>query len=64
MASRKATRKSYRKKVPCGGRRTRKQAGGASKWLSHVKKTYAMLKKKSKTASLGDAMKAAKKTYK
>jgi hypothetical protein len=48
-----------------GGRRsTRKQAGGASKWLSHVKKTYAMLKKKSKTASLGDAMKAAKKTYK
>ena len=40
------------------------QAGGAKKWLAHVKSTYAMLKKKNPKASLGDAMKAAKKTYK
>ena len=39
-------------------------AGGAKKWLAHVKSTYAMLKKKNPKASLGDAMKAAKKTYK
>jgi hypothetical protein len=37
-------------------------AGGS--WLAHVKKTYAALKKSRKGASLGDAMKAAKKTYK
>jgi hypothetical protein len=50
-----------------GGARksTRKsQRGGASAWLKHVKKTYAALKKKNRGASLGDAMKAAKKSYK
>jgi hypothetical protein len=40
------------------------KAGGAKKWLAHVKSTYAALKKKNPKASLGDAMKAAKKTYK
>ena len=33
-------------------------------WLSHVKKTYAEMKKKNPKATLSDAMKAAKMTYK
>ena len=35
-----------------------------TKWLAHVKKTYAELKKKNPKATLSDAMKEAKKTYK
>jgi hypothetical protein len=35
-----------------------------SAWLTHVKKTYAALKKKKAGATLSDAMKEAKKTYK
>jgi hypothetical protein len=45
-------------------RKTRKQGGGGSAWLTAVKKAYAKLKKTKKDASLGDAMKEAKKTYK
>jgi hypothetical protein len=33
-------------------------------WLAHVKKTYAELKKKNPKATLSQAMKAAKATYK
>jgi hypothetical protein len=39
-------------------------SGGASAWLKHVKSVYASMKKSKKGASLGDAMKAAKKSYK
>lgn len=35
-----------------------------TKWLTHVKKTYAELKKKNPKATLAQAMKAAKMTYK
>ena len=35
-----------------------------TKWLTHVKKTYAEMKKKNPKATLMDAMKAAKMTYK
>jgi len=62
-----ATRRASRSKRMSGGARksTRKaQRGGASAWLKHVKKTYAAMKKKNRGASLGDAMKAAKKSYK
>lgn len=62
MATRKA-RNMMRKKNN-GSRKTRKQGGGASAWLTAVKKAYAKLKKTRKHASLGDAMKEAKKTYK
>ena len=61
-----ATRRASRGKRMSGGSRKstrRAQSGGASAWLKHVKKVYASLKKKSKDASLGDAMKAAKKSY-
>ena len=58
-----ATRRASRSKRMSGGSR-KSQRGGASAWLKHVKSVYASLKKKSKTASLGDAMKAAKKSYK
>jgi hypothetical protein len=60
-----ATRRASRSRKSRGSRKsTRKsQSGGASKWLAHVKKVYASMKKKSKDASLGDAMKAAKKSY-
>ena len=62
MATRRASRS---KRMSGGAGRSRKsQRGGASAWLKHVKSVYASLKKKSKTASLGDAMKAAKKSYK
>jgi hypothetical protein len=44
------------------GKSSKSMSGGS--WLAHVKKTYAALKKSRKGASLGDAMKAAKKTYK
>jgi len=56
-----------------GGRRSNKNktmrkrksmSGGASAWLKHVKSVYASMKKSKKGASLGDAMKAAKKSYK
>ena len=47
-----------------GSRKTRKQGGGGSAWLTAVKKAYAKLKKTRKDASLSDAMKEAKKTYK
>ena len=61
MATRRATRS---KRMAGGSRKTRKQGGGGSAWLTAVKKAYAKLKKTKKDASLGDAMKEAKKTYK
>ena len=70
MASRRTTRRrkemgGSRKKGMMGySRKTRKQGGGGSAWLTAVKKAYAKLKKTKKDASLGDAMKEAKKTYK
>ncbi len=36
----------------------------ASAWMTAVKEAHAMLKKKNPKATLGDAMKEAKKTYK
>jgi hypothetical protein len=36
----------------------------ASAWLAHVKKVHTEMKKKNSKATLGDAMKEAKKTYK
>jgi len=50
MATRRATRKSGRK----GTRKAK-----ASNWAMMVKKVHMELKKKNKTASLGDAMKEA-----
>ena len=35
-----------------------------SPWVKHVTSTYKEMKKRNKNATLGDAMKAAKKTYK
>ena len=70
MASRRTTRRrkemggSRRKGMMGYSRKTRKQGGGGSAWLTAVKKAYAKLKKTKKDASLGDAMKEAKKTYK
>ena len=45
-------------------RKRKNMMGGASAWLKHVKSVYASMKKSRKGASLGDAMKAAKKSYK
>lgn len=69
MATRRTTRRrkemgGSRRKEMGGSRKTRKQGGGGSAWLTAVKKAYAKLKKTKKDASLGDAMKEAKKTYK
>ena len=36
----------------------------ATAWTKHVKETYDKMKKKNPKATLGDAMKEAKKTYK
>ena len=67
MATRRTTRRrkemggSRRKGMMGYSRKTRKQGGGGSAWLTAVKKAYAKLKKTKKDASLGDAMKEAKK---
>jgi hypothetical protein len=66
MAShtRKAHRKASRKTHPKANRKASRktQAGGKrSAWLKKVMKTYKALKAKNPKATLGDAMKAAKK---
>ena len=66
MYTRKASRTSGGKRSKKNNtmRKRKNMNGGASKWLQHVKKVYASMKKSRKDASLGDAMKAAKKSYK
>lgn len=52
-----------------GGRRrrggkTRKMSSGADKWRQHMMKVYRDMKARNPSTKLGDAMRAAKKTYK
>jgi len=44
--------------------KSRKLSKGASKWNQHMMKVYREMKAKDSSVRLGDAMKAAKKTYK
>ncbi len=49
-----------------GGRRRshgRKMSSGAAKWRDHMMKVYREMKSRNPATKLGDAMRAAKKTY-
>ena len=46
-----------------GKKSTRKLSKGASKWNQHMMKVYREMKARDKSTRLGDAMKAARKTY-
>ncbi len=54
-------RKSGKKNRQAGGKKTRKLSPALREWNEKVKAKYAELKKKNPKATLGDAMKAAKK---
>ncbi len=49
-----------------GGRRrkSRKMSSGADKWRAHMMKVYREMKSRNPATRLGDAMRAAKKSYK
>ncbi len=46
-----------------GGRKSRKLSSGARAWQDHMMKTYREMKARNPNTRLGDAMKAAKKTF-
>lgn len=46
-----------------GGRKSRKLSSGARAWRDHMMKTYREMKARNPNTRLGDAMKAAKKTF-
>ncbi len=45
------------------GKKTRKMSSGADKWRQHMMKVYREMKARNPATKLGDAMRAAKKTY-
>jgi hypothetical protein len=45
------------------GGRKRKMSSGAAKWRDHMMKVYRDMKSRNPATKLGDAMRAAKKTY-
>lgn len=45
------------------GRKSRKLSPGARTWQDHMMKTYREMKSRNPATRLGDAMKAAKKTF-
>jgi hypothetical protein len=71
-AQRKDSRKAQRKerketrKERKETRKTRKErkVGGASAWNKHMMEVYRKMKRADPSVKLGDAMKAAKRTYK
>jgi hypothetical protein len=46
-----------------GGRKSRKLSSGARVWRDHMMRTYREMKARNPNTRLGDAMKAAKKTF-
>ncbi len=45
------------------GKKTRKMSSGADKWRKHMMQVYRDMKARNPATKLGDAMRAAKKTY-
>jgi hypothetical protein len=57
------TRKARLVKKSRKSSKSRKLSKGASKWNQHMMKVYREMKAKDSSVRLGDAMKAARKTY-
>ncbi len=55
--------KKHRKGSRKAGRKSRKLSSGARAWQDHMMKTYREMKARDPNTRLGDAMKAAKKTF-
>ena len=57
------SRKNNNAAMMGGKRKSRKLSSGAREWQAHMMKVYREMKARNPATKLGDAMRAAKKTY-